>query len=127
MYFFGLQGDGPITGWWGGGGAHTRWLTVLELPREQLWLFCVVFLSPTLGNVTSAQFVPDHHFCSLIFPVKPSCGAPWYAIQSTVAKGLKFSCFRPVCITQTVKFSGLISSVQEVTASWTVTESFSLL
>ena len=80
--------------------------------------------NPTLGKFTSSQFVPDHHFCILISPVIPSGGAPWYAIQSTVANGLKFFLFLPDCIAQTVKLFVLMFSVQEVMASCTVSESF---
>ena len=36
-----------------------------------------IYSRHTLGKVTSAQLVPDHHFCILIVPVNPSGGAPW--------------------------------------------------
>ena len=125
-YLFSCSTQNETVGWFSW---DNCWLYIYQSYLEfsfGMWLN-VVFLSPTLGKVTSAQFVPDHHFCSWIFPVKPSGGAPWYAIQSTEANGLKFSCFLPVCITQIVKFLGLIFSVQEVTASWTVMESLSFM
>ena len=92
-----------------------------------IFVMLILPWKPTFGNVTSAQFVPDHHFVILILPVVPSVGAPWYAIQSTVAKGLKLFPFLPDCIAHTVKFCVLIFSVQDVIAWCTVTESFKFM